>query len=108
MNYQAFTVDDLEKQQLGAGYREFLRRDGMALGLYTLPAGTTDHQHPHAADEVYYVVSGRAVLRIDDARIDVGAGTVVSVDRGADHHFTDIVEDLTLLVTFAPPTTPEA
>jgi hypothetical protein len=32
--------------------------------------------------------------------------TVVA-SLGADHHFTDIIEDLTLLVVFAPPTTPE-
>ena len=106
MHYQAFTVAELEKQQDDA-YREFLRRDGMSLGLYRLPAGGTDSQHPHAADEVCIVMSGRAVLKVEDQSVEVGAGSLVSVDRGADHHFTDITEDLTLLVVFAPPTTPE-
>jgi mannose-6-phosphate isomerase-like protein (cupin superfamily) len=108
LKYQAYTVNELEKQVGDGGYREFLRRDGMSLGLYTLRAGATDHQHPHSADEVYCVISGRAVLKIEDASVDVSPGTVVSVDRGVDHQFTDIVEDVTLLVTFAPPTTPDA
>jgi mannose-6-phosphate isomerase-like protein (cupin superfamily) len=108
VRFQAFTVTELEKQQGDAAYREFLRREGMSLGLYTLPVGNRDRQHPHGADEVYLVISGRAVLKVEDRNIEVSTGSVVSVDRGADHHFTDIIEDLTVLVMFAPPTTPEA
>ena len=108
MSFQAFTVSELEKLQGDVAYREFLRRDAMSLGLYRLPTGNPDHQHPHGADEVYFVISGRAVLKVEDRSIEVSTGSVVSVDRGADHHFTDIVEDLTLLVIFAPPTTPES
>ena len=108
MQYQAFTVAELEKQQGDEAYREFLRRDGMSLGVYRLPAGGTDGQHPHAADEVYVVVSGRGTLTVGARRIEVGPGSVVSVDPGADHHFTDISEDLTLLVVFAPPEQPDA
>jgi hypothetical protein len=33
---------------------------------------------------------------------------VISVDRGADHGFRDITEDLTLLVMFSPLEVPEA
>ena len=108
MRFQAFTLTELEKQQGDDAYREFLRRAGMSLGLYRLPAGETDRQHPHATDEVYLVISGRAMLQVEDRNIEVSTGSVVSVDHGADHHFTDITEDLTLLVVFAPPTTPEA
>ena len=35
-------------------------------------------------------------------------GDVVSVDRGRDHHFGNITEDLAILVIFAPPDTPDA
>ena len=38
----------------------------------------------------------------------VRRGRVISVDRGADHGFRDITEDLTLLVMFSPPEVPEA
>jgi mannose-6-phosphate isomerase-like protein (cupin superfamily) len=107
VRFQAFTVTELEKQQGNDAYREFLRREGMSLGLYRLPVGKTDHQHPHATDEVYLVISGRGMLKVEDRSIEVSTGSVVSVDHGVDHHFTDIIEDLTLVVVFAPPTTPE-
>ena len=50
--FQAFELDELEKKHAAAGspYSEFLRRRGVSMGMYTLPAGTADHQHPHSAD----------------------------------------------------------
>jgi len=107
MNYQAFTVAGLIADQGAAPYREFLRRKGMSLGFYRLPVGGTDAQLPHAVDEVYVVISGRAVLQVDDDRVEVGPGSVVSVDPRAEHRFNDITEALDLLVVFAPPAVPE-
>ena len=45
-------------------WSEFLRVPALSMGLYTLPAGSADLQHPHTEDEVYYVVSGRAQIRV--------------------------------------------
>ena len=88
-------------------YREFLRRPGFSMGLNRLAAGGADHQHPHESDEVYIVHSGRATLRVDGTDHRVGPGSIVSVDRGVEHGFHDIVEDLAVLVLFAPPESPE-
>jgi quercetin dioxygenase-like cupin family protein len=103
--FQAFELEDLQKRQAEAQgpYLEFLRRRGMSAGLYSLPAGGEDHQHPHAADEMYYVLRGRATLRVGDQEQPVQAGSIVSVDHGEDHAFHDITEDLQVLVVFAPP-----
>jgi mannose-6-phosphate isomerase-like protein (cupin superfamily) len=107
--YQAFEFGSLAGQASTAGpYRELMRRPGFSMGVYHLTVGGEDHQHPHSSDEVYIVQSGRAVLRVEGEDYPVGPGSVVSVDRGAEHGFTDIVEDLTLLVMFAPPEVPEA
>jgi mannose-6-phosphate isomerase-like protein (cupin superfamily) len=108
--YQSFDLSEVEQEQSASGsaYREFLRRPSVSMGLYMLPAGGQDAQHPHDADEVYVVRSGRARLQVEDETFDVGPGSVVSVDRGRDHHFLDIAEDLVVLVVFAPPETPEA
>lgn len=107
--FQSFELDDLGTTDTGAGpYREVLRRPGFSMGVYRLPAGGEDHQHPHEADEVYIVQSGRAVLRVDGEDRPVGPGSVVSVDRGVEHGFTDITQDLSILVLFAPPEVPEA
>jgi mannose-6-phosphate isomerase-like protein (cupin superfamily) len=50
---------------------------------------------------------GRAGLEVDGQRLEVEAGSIVSVDRGVDHHFVDITNDLQVLVIFAPPETPD-
>jgi mannose-6-phosphate isomerase-like protein (cupin superfamily) len=103
--FQALDLDELEKKHADANraYFEFLRRRGMSVGLYSLPLGGEDHQHPHAADEMYLVVRGRATLRVGDNDQPVREGTVISVDHGEDHRFVDITDDLQLLVVFAPP-----
>ena len=82
--FQAFELDELEKKHAAAGspYSEFLRRRGVSMGMYTLPAGTADHQHPHSADEVYIVLRGRGTLRVVDTDHEVKAGSIVSVDHG--------------------------
>jgi mannose-6-phosphate isomerase-like protein (cupin superfamily) len=104
-SFQAFELDELEKQRAEANtsYFEFMRRRGMSVGLYSLPVGTEDRQHPHTADEMYLVLRGRATLRVGDRDQPVREGTVVSVDHGEDHRFVDIAEDLQMLVVFAPP-----
>jgi mannose-6-phosphate isomerase-like protein (cupin superfamily) len=87
-------------------YREFIRVPAMSVGVYHLRAGELDKQPPHAEDEVYYVIDGRAKFaRGSGGRREVRevwAGAILFVERGVEHRFIDIVEDLTLLVVFAP------
>jgi quercetin dioxygenase-like cupin family protein len=108
--FQAFELADLEKRhdEAGRAYFEFLRRPGVSMGLYLLPAGGTDPQHPHAADEVYVVLRGSATLWVEGEEHPVREGSVVSVDRGLDHGFHDITDDLRVLVVFAPAESPDA
>lgn len=83
-------------------YREFLRQPSMSIGRYVLPAGGTDPQSPHAEDEVYHVLDGRAQIHIGEEAYPVAPGDVVFVERETDHRFVHIEEDLELLVMFAP------
>ncbi len=106
-NYQAFELDELQADR-SRSYAEFLRRPGISMGIYHLPVGGKDPQHPHSADEVYVVLAGRAVLEVEGERVEMQRGRVVSVDVGADHRFVDVSEDLSVLVVFAPPDSPEA
>jgi mannose-6-phosphate isomerase-like protein (cupin superfamily) len=82
---------------------DHLRGPAMSLGTYCIPAGGVDDQVPHREDEIYVVVSGRATLVVGGERIEVVAGSAVYVSAGRVHRFTDVVEDLTVLVVFAPP-----
>jgi quercetin dioxygenase-like cupin family protein len=104
---QSFDSDQLDKLAGQAKpYHEFLRRRSMSLGMYVLPVGGTDRQHPHASDEVYIILRGRGTLRVGDQDHEVRQGSILSVDHGEEHRFTDVSDDLHILVVFAPPDDP--
>lgn len=84
-------------------YLEFLRSQSMSMGLYVLRAGEADGQQPHAEEEAYYVIRGRARFRAGDEDWEVSAGSTLFVEAGLDHRFHDVEEDLSVLVFFAPP-----
>lgn len=101
---QAFELAQLIQQHKDANrlYFEFLKVSDLSMGLYVLPAGGTDPQSPHTEDEVYYVVSGRAKIKVADEDRTVQAGSVVYVAKNVEHRFHSIEEELTVLVFFAP------
>ena len=85
------------------GYHEFLRTSSMSLGVYVLAAGAVDGQSPHGEDEIYYVVEGRGRFRNGPSEASVGPGDVLFVPAHQPHRFHSILEELVLLVVFAPP-----
>jgi mannose-6-phosphate isomerase-like protein (cupin superfamily) len=97
-------VAEIEQERTHAGkpYREFLRVPAMSAGLYVLAAGATDPQGPHHEDEIYYVIRGRARFRTGDDDRDISAGSVLFVAGEVEHRFYDILEELAVLVFFAP------
>ena len=103
----AWEMSDLiaEQSELGERYLEFFTASAgtLSLGLYVLPAGDTDPQQPHTEDEIYYVVSGKARIRVGDEDREIEPGSVIFVETDAPHRFHSITETLTLLVVFAPP-----
>jgi len=100
----AYELPDLIEQRIQSEklYLEFLRVPDLSLGLYQLPAGGTDPQSPHTEDEVYYVVSGMAKIKVADEDRIVQAGSVIYVAKDVEHRFHSIEQDLTVLVFFAP------
>ena len=84
-------------------YIEHLISDDLSLGTYSIPAGGTDDQTPHTEDEIYVVKTGRATLVTDSGTAPVAPGSVIYVPAGETHRFTDVTEDLALIVVFAPP-----
>lgn len=90
------------REQSGRLYHEFLRVPALSAGVYQLAAGADDPQQPHTEDEVYYIVAGRAQIRVGDEDAPVAAGSLVFVAANMEHRFHTIAEDLTVLVFFAP------
>ncbi|GIG59066.1 hypothetical protein Lfu02_34380 [Longispora fulva] len=84
-------------------YVETLRTTDMTVGTYSIRAGGHDDQSPHREDEIYVVTAGRARIVTSNGEADLGPGSVVFVPAGEEHRFTDVTEDLALLVVFAPP-----
>lgn len=100
-------IFEIAKQLAGEQQRwqEVLRSEHLSVGVYRLRAGEPDPQQPHLEDEVYYVIEGRAVLRVEESIHKVAPGVAVYVPAHVDHKFERIEEDLLLLVFFAPPET---
>ena len=101
---QAFELSQLLRRRADSGkpYLEFLKVPDLSLGLYVLPAGGTDPQSPHTEDEVYYIVGGKAKIRVAEEDRAVQAGSVVYVAKNVEHRFHSIEAELTVLVFFAP------
>jgi mannose-6-phosphate isomerase-like protein (cupin superfamily) len=101
---QAYEIAELAEEQAKSGrlYLEFLQVPALSMGLYVLTAGGADPQKPHTEDEVYYVESGRGLIRVDGEDRMVQPGSVVYVAAGVEHSFHSIEEELRLLVFFAP------
>ncbi len=98
---QAYELTELISQR-DKTYLEFLKVPDLSMGLYFLTSGGVDEQLPHTEDEVYYVVSGRAKIKVADENRDVQAGSIVYVAKNVEHRFHSIEQDLTVLVFFAP------
>ena len=101
--YQAFQLGDLlrQREESEQAYLPFLNADSLRCGIYALKAGAFDGQSPHGDDEVYYIIEGKGVLRVDGDDQLVKPGSIVYVKADIEHQFHSIEEDLTMLVFFA-------
>jgi len=99
-----FDIAQLEssRKKSAKSYLEFLRISSLSAGVYVLAAGSTDTQKPHREDEMYYVVRGRARMRIGGDEQLVAAGSIIFVAANVQHNFYEIEEELVVLVFFAP------
>jgi mannose-6-phosphate isomerase-like protein (cupin superfamily) len=106
---EAFEIPQLDPQprdSAGHGYIDFFASEKLSVGLAIWPRGTNDRQRPHLEDEVYYVISGRATIRVGDQERPVQPGSLVFVAAQVEHRFHDIEDDLRVLVFWAPPHNP--
>ena len=100
----AWELDELEAARIASGrlYHEFISVPDLSGGVYILEAGATDPQSPHAEDELYVVMSGRAKVRVGDEVRPIKEGSVIFVAADVEHKFLDIEERLVLMVMFGP------
>ena len=86
MAYSYVDVESLEGEGPGGAVRKVRRElGGQAFGFnyFTLPPGVEGREHDHAEqnqEEVYFVVRGGGVMRIDGEEIELKPGRFVRVD----------------------------
>jgi mannose-6-phosphate isomerase-like protein (cupin superfamily) len=101
-DWEVFTVEELSAKVEGkeASVFEFLRTPTLSCMVYRLPAGSRDMQAPHLEDEVYFVLSGRARLRVAGLEREVAPGNILFIRATLEHSFFKIEEDLTVVAVF--------
>jgi mannose-6-phosphate isomerase-like protein (cupin superfamily) len=76
----------------GVIFRKRALHPGASIGMHVLPH-----------DEVYYVVSGRGELAVDDSKTEVGPNSATFMHAGADVGIRQIGdEDLVVIVAYPP------
>ena len=85
------------------GYSFFDKTPGMKFVFRkrALKAGSGIGYHEQKEDEVYYVLSGRGVMTLDDKPVDIGPGTAVLTRPGSSHGLKQVgSEDLVILIAY--------
>ena len=105
MAEDGWVVEDLSEVRKGlvgkdVEYLEFLNVPALSCGLYSLAAGSKDMQAPHDEDEVYFVLEGKARMRLGDEERLVTPGSLLYIQAATEHSFFEIEEAMLLLVIF--------
>ena len=102
---------DVQKQEPGThngggqtvGYSFFDRTPGMhfVFRKRALKPGSGIGYHEQHEDEVYYVLSGRGVMTLDEKPYDVGSGTAILTRTGSSHGLKQVgADDLVVIITY--------
>ena len=74
-----------------------------SLAHATLKAGTVSYPHSLTSSEIYYIISGRGLMHIDDTQSTVGPGDTVYIKPNAKQFIENTGdEDLTFICIVEP------
>ena len=85
------------------GYSFFDKTPGMKFVFRkrALHPGAGVGPHEQHEDEVYYVLSGKGVMTVDDTKVDMTPGTAVLTRPGSSHSLKQMGnEDLVVLISY--------
>jgi mannose-6-phosphate isomerase-like protein (cupin superfamily) len=96
------TKDGSEIRELLAHRNSCIRNQSLAEARLPLGASTTPHYHPRA-EEIYFILSGQGLMRLDQETTAVGPGDAIAIPPGLTHQITNIGgTPLTFLCCCAP------
>ncbi len=107
-SYSVVDLDELEGEGPGGAVRKVRRALGaraFGFNYFVLPPGADGHAHDHAdgnEEEVYFVVRGSGLMRIDGEELELRAGRFVRVEPGARRQPVAGDEGLEFLTIGAP------
>jgi len=78
-----------------------IKRNEVAAGYYSAPAGTRVAEHVHEAVEYYIVSEGRVRCIQDGEPFEAGVGEAIRILGGVSH-VTEIIEDAKFIVVTIP------
>jgi mannose-6-phosphate isomerase-like protein (cupin superfamily) len=85
------------------GYSFFDKTPGMKFVFRkrALHPGAGVGPHEQHEDEVYYVLSGKGVMTVDDTKVDMTPGTAVLTRPGSSHSLKQVgADDLVVLISY--------
>lgn len=82
------TKDGSEIRELLAHRNSCIRKQSLAEARVPPGARTTPHYHPQT-EEIYYILSGKAQMRIGDETTVVVQGDAIAIPPGQVHHITN-------------------
>ncbi len=95
-------IDRLEAED--EHYLEVLEKESLSVELARYP--NPEPETTHKTDELYVVISGSGTAHVGNDEYAVEEGDVVYVERGVEHRFFGIDDELISLVVF--PSTEES
>jgi mannose-6-phosphate isomerase-like protein (cupin superfamily) len=87
-------LNDLETQ--GGYFIDVVSRRGIQAGIMRLHDGEDDIQGPHSVDEVYYVIKGSGLIKINGEDHSIKQGTSIFVPAKTEHKFHGNRQDLVI------------
>src|SRR5215469_10923183 len=85
MNSKVFELNKLLSELDGQGgyFIDFISNRGIQAGIIRLHPGENDSQEPHSVDEVYYVIEGNGLIKLDGKDHEIRQGTSIFVPAKA-------------------------
>jgi len=90
----AFTTKDgSEIRELLAHRNSCLRNQTLAEARLPVGGSTTPHHHV-ATEEVYYILEGHGLMRLEEETRSVGPGDAIAIPAGSVHQITNSGQDM--------------
>ena len=86
---------------IGYSFFSTVPKLGLVFRKRTFHPGSGVGYHEQTEDEIYYVLSGKGEMTVDDKKFDVTPGTAVLTRPGSSHGLKQVgAEDLVILINY--------